>query len=154
MNFNSILAALPKPNEKRIALHINQQAEHALRQGHPWVFDQSITEQGHEGQPGDLAVIFDDRRKFLAIGLYDPTSPIRVRILQSRQAATIDTSWFTNRIRSSALLRKPLTELSAEKITTGWRLIHGENDGLPGLVIDHYAGTFVVKIYTPAWIPH
>jgi len=41
-----------------------------------------------------------------------------------------------------------------EKNTTGYRLVDGENDGLPGLVIDRYADTLVLKLYTPAWIPH
>jgi len=47
-------------------------------------------------------------------------------------------------------LREPLKK----KNTNGYRLVHGENDGLPGLVIDRYAETLVIKLYTPAWIPH
>jgi 23S rRNA (cytosine1962-C5)-methyltransferase len=146
MDFNK----LPSPSTKRIALRISAPAERALRQGHPWVFDQSITEQSHKGAPGDLAVIFDDKRHFLAIGLYDPTSPIRVRILQSRDPVTINGDWFQNKLASAARLRAPLDETN----TTGYRLVHGENDGLPGLIIDRYADTLVLKLYTPAWIPH
>ncbi|MDP1714752.1 MAG: class I SAM-dependent rRNA methyltransferase [Anaerolineales bacterium] len=152
MDFNTSLSQLPGPPAKRIALRINPPAERALRQGHPWVFDGSITEQSHAGAPGDLAVIFDDAhaRRFLAIGLYDPTSAIRVRILQSREPATINADWFQNKLASAARLRAPLEE----KDTTGYRLVHGENDGLPGLVLDRYADTLVLKLYTPAWIPH
>jgi len=146
MDFNK----LPSPSAKRIALRISQPAERALRQGHPWVFDQSITEQSHKGAPGDLAVIFDDKRRFLAIGLYDPSSAIRVRILQSRDSATINADWFQNKLASAAGLRAPLDETN----TTGYRLVHGENDGLPGLIIDRYADTLVLKLYTPAWVPH
>ena len=73
MDFNPSLSQLPGPSAKRIALRISPPAERALRQGHPWVFDQSITGQSHGGEPGDLAVIFDDKRRFLAIGLYDPS---------------------------------------------------------------------------------
>jgi len=150
MDYNNSLLQLPSPSEKRIALRISPHAERALRQGHPWVFDQSITEQSHKGTPGDLAVIFDDKRRFLAIGLYDPTSAIRVRVLQSRDPATINADWFKAKLVSAALVREPLEG----KDTTGYRLVHGENDGLPGLIIDRYADTFVLKIYTPAWIPH
>jgi len=150
MDFNTSLSQLPSPSAKRIALRINAFAERALRQGHPWVFDQSITEQSHAGVPGDLAVIFDDKRRFLAIGLYDPTSAIRVRILQSRDSATIDTNWFQNKLTAATLIRAGLEE----KNTTGYRLVHGENDGFPGLVLDRYADTLVLKLYTPAWIPH
>src|SRR5215203_2084440 len=150
MNFNTALLQLPSPSAKRIALRINAPAERALRQGHPWIFDQSITEQSHAGMPGDLAVIFDAKRRFLAIGLYDPTSAIRVRILQSRDSATINTDWFQNKLTAATLIRAGLEA----KNTTGYRLVHGENDGLPGLVLDRYDDTLVLKLYTPAWIPH
>jgi len=150
MDFNISLSQLPRPSAKRIALRVNAPAERALRQGHPWIFDQSITEQSHAGAPGDLAVIFDDARRFLAIGLYDPASAIRVRILQSRDSATINTDWFQNKLTTAMRIRAGLEE----KNTTGYRLVHGENDGLPGLVLDRYADTLVLKLYTPAWIPH
>ena len=150
MDFTLSLSQLPAPSAKRIALRISAPAERALRQGHPWVFDQSITGQSHTGAPGDLAVIFDGKRRFLAIGLYDPTSPIRVRILQSREPAAINADWFRNKLAIAARVRAPLEETN----TTGYRLVHGENDGLPGLVLDRYADTLVLKLYTPAWISH
>jgi 23S rRNA (cytosine1962-C5)-methyltransferase len=150
MNFNPSLSQLPNPTTKRIAMRISAPAERALRLGHPWVFDQSITEQSHTGGPGELAVIFDDKRHFLAVGLYDPTSPIRVRVLQHRQSAAINAGWFQNKLAAATQLRVPLERTD----TTGYRLVHGENDGLPGLVIDRYAETLVLKLYTPAWIPH
>ncbi len=149
MDFNASVSRLPSPSAKRIALRISAPAERALRQGHPWVFDQSITGQSHKGGPGDLAVIFDDRRRFLAVGLYDPTSPIRVRILQSREPADINAEWFRNKLVSATRLRAALDGQD----TTGYRLVHGENDGLPGLVLDRYADSLVLKLYTPAWIP-
>jgi 23S rRNA (cytosine1962-C5)-methyltransferase len=154
MDLDACLSHLPDPNVKRIALRIRPAAERALRQGHPWIFDQAITQQSHAGSPGDLAVIFDDRRRFLAVGLYDPTSPIRVRILQSRQPASIHADWFKTRLLEALRLRAPLNELPNERVTSGYRLVHGENDGLPGLVLDRYAGTLVLKLYSPAWIPH
>ncbi|MCX6031557.1 MAG: class I SAM-dependent rRNA methyltransferase, partial [Chloroflexi bacterium] len=73
------LSNIPPPAERRLALRVTPAAQRALRGGHPWLFDRAITAQSGEGRPGDLAVIFDDRRRFLAIGLYDPTSPMRVR---------------------------------------------------------------------------
>jgi 23S rRNA (cytosine1962-C5)-methyltransferase len=154
MEFNTPLSQIPGPNAKRIALRVSPPAERALRQGHPWIFDQAILEQSHAGSPGDLAVIFDSKRRFLGVGLYDPTSSIRVRILQTHQPAAIDAEWFKTRLAAAASLRSPLVELTADRATTGYRLVHGENDGFPGLVIDRYADTLVIKLYTPAWIPH
>lgn len=145
------LNTLPTPSEKRIAIHVKPAAETALRGGHPWLFDGGIVKQSHAGQPGDLAVIFDRKRRFLAIGLYDPESPIRVKVLQHRQQATIDTAWFHDKLQAAARIRQPLQTAPS---TNGYRLVHGENDGLPGLVVDRYADTLVMKLYTAAWLPH
>ena len=145
-----MLSHIPTPTEQRIAVHVTPAAERAIRQGHPWLFDQAIRQQNHEGRPGDLAVIFDRQRRFLAVGLYDPHSPIRVRILQQGKPATIDRDWFQARLAAAAQLRAPLQKSA----TTGYRLVHGENDGMPGLVVDCYGQTLVYKLYTAAWLPH
>ena len=92
-----ILATFPPPSERRLALRVTPEAQRALRQGHPWLFDRAILSQSAAGQPGDLAVVFDDRRRFLAIGLYDPASPIRVRVLQQGTPAAIDAAFFAGR---------------------------------------------------------
>jgi 23S rRNA (cytosine1962-C5)-methyltransferase len=152
--YQSVLAQVPSPAERRIALRVTPAAERAIRQGHPWVFDQAITEQSHSGQPGDLAVIFDEKRRFLAVGFYDPISPLRVRILQQGQPTPIDAAWFHDKLTAAAQLRSVLNDLPSESATTGYRLVHGENDGLPGLVIDRYADTLVIKLYSPAWVIH
>lgn len=146
----NILAQLPHPAEKRIAIRVRPQALAALRSGHPWLFDQAIEHVSHAGAPGDLAVVFDAKRRFVAIGLYDPDSPIRVKILQHGQPVRIDADFWRERLRAAARRRAPL---EAEG-TTGYRLVHGENDGLPGLIIDRYAETLVLKLYTAAWLPH
>jgi len=78
MQFHEALSNLPKPSAHRIALRVSAEAEKIIRQGHPWVFDQSIIEQSHRDVPGELAVIFDSKRKFFAIGLYYPTSLIQI----------------------------------------------------------------------------
>jgi len=148
--YSDILARIPGPGSRRLALRVTPAAERALRQGHPWLFDQAICQQSHDGQPGDLAVVFDRGRRFLAVGLYDPTSSIRVRVLQRGEPAPIDGDWFQARLAAAARLRAPLLE----EDTTGYRLVHGENDGLPGLVVDRYGQTLVVKLYTVAWMPH
>jgi 23S rRNA (cytosine1962-C5)-methyltransferase len=146
-----MLSHVPEPTARRIAIHVTPAAERAIRQGHPWVFDQAIRRQSCEGRPGDLAVIFDRQRRFLAVGLYDPCSSIRVRILQRGEPAVIGQDWFQARLMEAAQLRTPLQE---EGHTTGCRLVHGENDGLPGLVVDRYDQMLVLKLYTPAWLVH
>lgn len=114
------------------------------------MFENSIRKQSVDGRSGDLAVIFDKNRQFLAVGLYDPHSPIRVRILQVKQQAAIDREWFAGRLETAVNLRLPLHQTN----TNGYRVLHGENDGFSGLVLDRYGHTYVMKLYTTAWIPH
>jgi 23S rRNA (cytosine1962-C5)-methyltransferase len=145
-----LLPDLPAPAKRRLAVRVIPAAERALRAGHPWLFDQSITDISHEGRPGDLAIVFDRKRRFLAIGLYDPLAPIRVRVLQHSRPATINEEWYRGRLAAAVALRARLPETD----TTGYRLVHGENDGLSGLVVDRYDQTLVVKLYTTAWVSH
>lgn len=150
MHGMSLLASLPFPSDRRLALRVTPDAQRALRQGHPWLFDRAIISQSTAGEPGDLAVIFDDRRRFLAIGLYDPASPIRVRVLQHGSPAVIDAAFFAARLTAAAQRRAGLDAHD----TSGYRLVHGEGDGLPGLVVDRYDQVLVVKLYSAAWLPY
>lgn len=143
-------ATIPPIADKRMAVRVTAAAERAIRGGHPWLFESGVESVSFNGRAGDLAVIFDRKRRFLAIGLYDPDSPIRVRILQQGQPVAIDATWFEQKIEVAARIRAGLPATG----TTGYRLVHGENDGLPGLVVDRYAGTLVMKLYTAAWLPH
>lgn len=148
----SITPKLPRASERRHALRITPAGERALRHGSPWLYDTWL-EEDCAGAPGDLAVAFDHRRKFLAIGLWDPTSVIRLRVLHRGSPAVIDEEWFRRRILAAQELRRPVRDSDAGT-TDGFRMLNGENDGLPGLVVDRFDRTCVVKIYTLAWIPH
>ncbi len=133
----------------RLRLRVTATAETILRGGHPWLFADSIREKNREGVLGELAVIFDRNDKFLAVGLFDPASPIRVRILHAGKPTTIDAAWWQARLGQTLARRESLFEAS----TTGYRCINGESDGWPGLVLDRYDTTYVLKLYTAAWLP-
>jgi 23S rRNA (cytosine1962-C5)-methyltransferase len=133
----------------RLRLRITAAAETAVRAGHPWVFSDSVLESNRAGQTGELAVIYDRKDRFLAVGLFDPDSPIRVRILHAGKPQTIDRAWWQARLEQSLARRRDLFDAQ----TTGYRLIHGESDGWPGLVLDRYDTTLVLKLYTAAWLP-
>ena len=142
--------ATPAPSAApRLRLRLTAAAENTIRHGHPWVFNQSIREQNREGRTGELAVIFDRRDRFLALGLFDPHSPIRVRVLHTGKPATADRAWWAVRLEAALAKRRPLFDAT----TTGWRWIHGENDGWPGLVLDRYGESLVLKLYSSAWLP-
>jgi len=72
----------------------------------------------------------------------------------TRRAGLYRRKWFTGRLAAAAARRAPLLDRPAARRTTAHRLVHGENDGLPGFVVDRYAETLVVKLYTAAWVPH
>jgi 23S rRNA (cytosine1962-C5)-methyltransferase len=133
----------------RLRLRITAAAETAVRSGHPWVFCDSIVDLNRTGQTGELAVIYDRKDRFLAVGLFDPGSPIRVRILHAGKPQTIDRAWWQARLVQAIARRRDWFDAQ----TTGYRLIHGESDGWPGLVLDRYDTTLVLKLYTAAWLP-
>jgi 23S rRNA (cytosine1962-C5)-methyltransferase len=134
---------------QRLRLRVTPAAERAIRSGHPWVFGDSVREENRPGQAGELAVIYDKQNRFLAIGLYDPGSPLRVRILHKGKPATIDAPWWRHRLAQTIERRAGLFDEN----TNGYRCIHGESDGWPGLVLDRYASAYVLKLYSAAWFP-
>ncbi len=133
----------------RLRLRVTAAAESVLRSGHPWLFADSIREQNRAGQAGELAVVYDRKDRFLATGLFDPDSPIRVRLLHVGKPRAIDHDWWTVRLARALDAREGLFD----EQTTGFRWINGESDGWPGLVLDRYDSTLVLKLYTAAWLP-
>jgi 23S rRNA (cytosine1962-C5)-methyltransferase len=133
----------------RLRLRISAAAETSLRAGHPWLFAESIQEQNREGQLGELAVIYDRQDRFLAVGLFDPHSPIRLRVLHTGKPQVIDGAWWSARLERALRRREGLFDGQ----TTGFRWINGESDGWPGLVMDRYDRTLALKLYTAAWLP-
>ena len=140
---------MPDREIPRLRLRVTAAAETVLRAGHPWVFAGSIRKQNRPGQAGELAVIYDRANRFLAVGLFDPDSPIRVRILHAGEPEPIGLEWWSARLGQAVDRRRGLFD----EQTTGCRLINGESDGWPGLVLDRYDATLVLKLYTVAWLP-
>lgn len=138
-----------KANTATLRLRVTATAESIVRGGHPWVFAQSVREENRPGKTGELAVIFDRADRFLAVGLYDAESPIRVRVLHSGKPQPIDSKWWRQQAAKAFAIRQNLFDSR----TTGFRCINGENDGWPGLVLDQYDTTRVLKLYTAAWLP-
>jgi 23S rRNA (cytosine1962-C5)-methyltransferase len=133
----------------RLRLRVTVAAESALRSGHPWLYADSIREQNRPGELGELAVVYDRHDRFLAIGLFDPESPLRLRVLHTGKPTHINEDWWRGRLREAITRRQGLFD----ETTTGFRWIHGESDGWPGLVLDRYDATLVLKLYTAAWLP-
>lgn len=135
--------------KSRLRCRLKPAAETAIRRGHPWIFSDSIVEQNREGAIGELVVIYDRRDQFLAVGLFDPGSALRIRVLHTGKPTVIDDDWWHTRFEEALARRNGILDGH----TTACRLINGESDGWPGLVLDQYARTFVLKLYTAAWLP-
>ncbi|MDD3077483.1 MAG: class I SAM-dependent rRNA methyltransferase [Paludibacter sp.] len=118
--------------------------EESLLRFHPWVFSGAI--QRIEGKPaeGDLVEVFDCSRHFLALGHYQVGS-IAVRIVSFEQQP-IDRKFWQSRIEQAYLMRKAIGLISETNNT--YRLVHGEGDSLPGLIIDVYDDTAVMQAHS------
>ena len=141
------LETLPNPPQDNVTVHVGRGVAKRLRQGHPWLFDGGIEKQRREGEAGSVAVVFDDRRKMVGLGLYDPGHPIRVKMLCRGGGVPIDAAFFASRVEAAAALRAALPAAG----TNGYRLLYGESDGLPGLVVDRYDDALVIKLYSAIW---
>lgn len=103
------------------------------RAGHPWIYRTDVADE--PGGPAGVVRVTDRKGRFLGRALYSPRSEIRLRLLTTEDVA-VDREWWRARIASAARRR---TGIDA----TAWRVVHGEGDGLPSLVVDRY-GPFVV----------
>jgi 23S rRNA (cytosine1962-C5)-methyltransferase len=119
-----------------------------IRAGHPWVFRRAI-DRPPKLPPGSVVDLVEDRR-FVARGYYDPHSHIAVRILTLDPEESIDVAFFRSRIEKALAVRQSLIDL---RDTDGFRVVHGEADGLPGVVADLYAGFVVLKLYSAGLTP-
>lgn len=123
-------------------IHLKKGKEIPVKRFHPWIFSGAIYKQ--EGKPvdGDLVQVLDYQQNFLAIGHYYSGS-IAVKIF-SFQNVEIDNKFWENKLREAYELRK----LLAFENTNCYRLVHGEGDGFPGLIIDFYNGVAVFQAHT------
>src|SRR5512144_1442395 len=108
--------------------------ERSLLRRHPWVFQGSVAKG--KADPGETVRVESSEGRFLAWASYSPSSMIRVRAWSFDEAERIDAEFFRHRIAAALALRARLPIAS-----DGVRLIHGEADGLPGLIVDRYADT-------------
>jgi 23S rRNA (cytosine1962-C5)-methyltransferase len=113
-------------------IKLREGKERSLLRRHPWVFQGSIASGKADG--GETVRVESSDGKFLAWAAFSPTSMIRVRAWSFDEAERIDAAFFERRITKALALRARLPIAS-----DGVRLIHGEADGLPGLIVDRYA---------------
>lgn len=119
--------------------------EKSLHRKHPWVFSGAVFRLIDDGTvlaPGATVKIVDSKDEFLAWGAYSPDSQIRARVWSWDINQDINKSFFLARLEEALSLRK--TFISTDT-TNAFRLVHGESDGLPGVIVDRYGDVIVVQ---------
>jgi 23S rRNA (cytosine1962-C5)-methyltransferase len=112
--------------------------EKSLKRRHPWIFSGGIARVEGKPQLGDTIEVCSADGAFLAVAAYSPESQIRARVWDWK-AGNIDAGFFAQRIARAAAVRRGFD-------VSGVRLVHGESDGLPGVVADRFGDTVVVQL--------
>lgn len=124
-------AMIPVILKKRIGLRIEN--------GHPWIFGNEIAETEETVRPGEIVTVFNSNKKFIGKGFINPKSQIAIRLLTRKEEEVIDARFFHKRIENAWEYRKKLGYCE------NCRLVFGEADGLPALIIDKFGEYFVVQ---------
>ena len=123
------------------SLILNPGREKSLQHRHPWIFTGAVERIKGEPQSGETVAVRDTHGAFLALAAYSPKSQILGRVWTYRENETVDEAFLRARLARAIGLRQELA-----KVTDGMRLVHGESDGLPGLVVDRYGDTLVMQV--------
>ena len=117
--------------------------ERPLLRGHPWLFSGAVAKIDGDISPGDIGEVYSKEGQFLGRGYINPHSQIIFRLLTQKKEL-LDPSFFRERIFQANLLR----EKWLKGKTHVYRMVNGEGDFLPGLIIDRYGETFVLQVLT------
>lgn len=119
--------------------------EKSLINRHPWVFSGAVQSADKDIHPGEIVEITGSKGQFLARGYYNASSRITVRVLEWDASKTVDDAWWADKIKRSVDRRKALRETGT---TNAMRLVYGESDFLPGLIVDQYGEVVVLQSLT------
>jgi 23S rRNA (cytosine1962-C5)-methyltransferase len=122
---------IPVVLKKRIGLRIEK--------GHPWIFGNEIAKAEETIKPGDIVTVFNSDGKFIGKGFINPKSQITIRLLTRVENEEIDDRFFQQKIETAWAYRKRLGYIE------NCRLVFGEADGLPALIIDKFGDHFVIQ---------
>ena len=130
---------------KQPAVILKAGRDKPVRQGHPWLFSGAIQQLPEAAADGDLVDVRSTTGEWLAGGYLNRRSQIQVRILTWQPDEPIDEAFWQRRLESALAARRTLI---ATPETNAYRLVNGESDYLPGLVVDHYADYLVMQVGT------
>jgi 23S rRNA (cytosine1962-C5)-methyltransferase len=115
--------------------------------GHPWIYRSDVARR--PDAPAGTVRVYDTRRRPLGVALWSPASEISLRLLDRDPEARIDAAWWQRRLHRALDRRAELADQA-----TAYRLVHGEGDGLPSLVVDRYDRWLVVQLMSAGLEAH
>ena len=117
---------------------------------HPWIFDRMIRHPRKTLKAGSLVEVISREGEFIGRGIYNHNSNIGIRLLTENISEMVGREFFHHKLETARALREEI--LGIGKTSNCYRLIHGEADGLSGLIIDKFADVFVVEPYSAGYI--
>ncbi|MDH3942587.1 MAG: class I SAM-dependent rRNA methyltransferase [Anaerolineae bacterium] len=130
------------PTQKPVKLQLRRDLVRSIKRGHAWVYVSALRALP-PAEPGAQAILLDNRGgREIARGFYYPESDLALRVCTTQRGERIDDAWAASRLQRALALRASLFGPD----TTAYRLVNGEGDGLPGLVIDRYNTAAVLKL--------
>ena len=132
-------------------VYLKKGKEHSIKRFHPWIFSGAVSRVDDGLQEGDLVAVYNAQNEFLAVG-HISIGSIVVRILAFEERE-INFDFWVEKFKSAAALRQSIG-LYRNATNNVFRLVHGEGDGLPGLIIDFYSGTAVIQCHTVGMYLH
>ncbi len=132
-------------NPSPYKIYLKKNKGQSLKRYHPWIFSGAMDKIIGNPSEGDVVEVYDDKKNFLAIGHYQPDT-ISVRVLTFKQEP-IDTNFWRRKIHQAIQLRQNLGFFDNHN-TNVFRLIHGEGDGMPGMIADYYNGVLVLQCHS------
>ena len=124
-------------------IYINEKAERSAKAGHPWIYGEEVTEIFGDYQNGDIVDVYTRKDKFIGSGFINDNSKILVRIFSRNANDTFDEKFWERRIRYAIEHRKTVF---VPKNQSCARLIFGDSDGFPGLIVDRFENILVLQI--------
>jgi 23S rRNA (cytosine1962-C5)-methyltransferase len=126
-----------------LRIFLKKGREAPVLRGHPWIFSGALGEIQGDSSGAEIADVFDWERQWIARGLFSPHSQIRVRVLTWRKEE-IDGDFFFQRLSRALSIRNRMLS----RTTDAYRLVNGEGDFLPGLIVDRYGDFLVCQFFT------
>ena len=135
------LAQQRTPQLAEIALKPGR--EKSLLRRHPWIFSGAVARAERTASAGETVRVVAADGRFLALAAWNPDANIRARVWDWNESTRIDSAFFDHRLEVAIGLRRAL---GGSKPGEAERLVHGESDGLPGLIVDRYADVLVLQV--------